>query len=417
MVWGGASGILHNVERPRRVAVAVVAAFVVAEAAVLLLRPRDGVIAPAPVDPGSYFTPEELHRARDFRRGQLVIFGTSMAVEAAALAWLVRRPPARLRAPLRRPILVAAGAGAALSVGLTVAQLPLSAISHKRSVDVGLSTQGWGPWLGDVAKAAGIGAVFAGAGGAAAVALMRRLPRAWWVPGSALAVGVAVATLYLGPVVLDPIFNRFTVLPEGRTRSDVLALARQAGVDVGEVYEVDASRRTTASNAYVTGLGRTKRVVLYDNLLKDFSRDEVRLVVAHELGHVHYRDVPRGLLYMALVAPFGLFAAAALTRRLAPPEPHPGPAALPALALSVAIVSLGVTTIANQLSRRIEARADSYSLRLTDAPEPFIGFERGIALRNVADPDPPDWLTFLLATHPPTVDRIGIAKSFEAGKR
>jgi STE24 endopeptidase len=417
MVWGGASGILHTVERPRRVAVAVVAAFVVAEAAVLLLRPRDGVIAPAPVDPGSYFTSEQLHRARDFRHGQLVIFGTSLAVEAAALVWLVRRPPARWRGPLRHPILVAAGAGAVLSVGLTAAQLPLSAVSHQRSVNVGLSTQGWGEWLGDVAKAGGIGAVFAGAGGAAAIALMRRFPRTWWAPGSVVALGFAAATIYLGPVVLDPIFNRFTALPEGRTRADVLALAREAGVDVGQVYEVDASRRTTASNAYVTGLGRTKRVVLYDNLLKDFSRDEVRLVVAHELGHVHYRDVPRGLLFVALVAPVGLFAVAALTRRLAPDEPRPGPAALPALALSVAVVSLGVTTIANQLSRRIEARADSYSLRLTDAPEPFIGFERGITVRNVADPDPPGWVTWLLGSHPPTVQRIGIAKSFEAGRR
>ncbi|MEN3281265.1 MAG: endopeptidase [Solirubrobacteraceae bacterium] len=395
---------------------AVVAAFVVAEAAVLLLRPREGVIAPAPVDPGSYFTPDEIDRARDYRHGQLVIFGTSLVVEAAVLAWLVRRPPARLR-DARRPVLLAAGAGAALSVGLAAAQLPLSAIAHQRSVDVGLSTQNWGAWLGDVGKAAGIGAVFAGVGGTAAIALMRRFPRSWWAPGSAVAVGFAAATLYLGPVVLDPIFNRFTALPEGRMRADVLELAREAGVEVGQVYEVDASRRTTASNAYVTGLGRTKRVVLYDNLLEDFSRDEVRLVVAHELGHVHYRDVPRGLLYVALVAPFALLAAAGLTRCLAPDEPRPGPAALPALALSVAVVSLGVTTIANQLSRRIEARADSYSLRLTDAPEPFIAFERGIALRNVADPDPPDWLTFLLATHPPTVDRIGIAKSFEAGRR
>jgi STE24 endopeptidase len=396
--------------------VAVVAAFVVAEAAVLLLRPRDGVIAPAPIDTGSYFTPDQLDRARDYRHGQLVIFGTSLVVEAALLVWLVRRPPARLLGT-RRPVLLGAGAGAALSVGLTAVQLPLSAVAHQRSVNVGLSTQGWGEWLGDVSKAAGIGAVFAGVGGAAAIALMRRFPRGWWAPGSVVVVGFAAATLYLGPVVLDPIFNRFTVLREGRTRADVLALAREAGVDVGQVYEVDASRRTTASNAYVTGLGQTKRVVLYDNLLKDFTRDEVRLVVAHELGHVHYRDVPRGLLYVALVAPFGLLAAAGLTRRLAPDEPRPGPAALPALALSVAAVSLGVTTIANQLSRRIEARADSYSLRLTGAPEPFIGFERGIALRNVADPDPPDWITFLLATHPPTVDRIGIAKSFEAGRR
>ena len=132
---------------------------------------------------------------------------------------------------------------------------------------------------------------------------------------------------------------------------------------------------------------------------------------------MHYRDVPRGLLYVALVAPAALYAGALLTRRLAPPEARPGPAALPALALSIAVVSIGVTVVANQLSRRIEARADGYSLRLTDAPEPFIGFEKGSALRNVADPDPPDWLVALLATHPPTVDRIGIAKAFEAGAR
>jgi Zn-dependent protease with chaperone function len=397
--------------------VAVVAAFVVAEAAVLLLRPRNGVIAPVPVDPRSYFTPAQLERARDYRHGQLVLFAAGTAVEAALLVWLVARPPARLRGPFRRPVLAGAGAGAALSVGLAVVQLPVGAISHQRSVDVGLSTQDWGPWLGDVGKSTAIGAVFAGVGAAAALALMRRFPRSWWVPGSALAVGFATASIYLGPVVLDPIFNRFTALPEGRTRGDVLALAREAGVGVGQVYEVDASRRTTASNAYVTGLWRTKRVVLYDNLLKDFTRDEVRLVVAHELGHVHYRDVPRGLLYVLLVAPAALYAASLLTRRLAPPEPRPGPAALPALALSIAVVSIGVTVVANQLSRRIEARADSYSLRLTDAPEPFVGFERGIAVRNVADPDPPDWLVFLLATHPPTVDRIGIAKAFEAGAR
>ena len=79
---------------------------------------------------------------------------------------------------------------------------------------------------------------------------------------------------------------------------------------MGEVYEVDASRRTTAANAYVTGLGHTKRVVLYDTLLKDFTPAETRLVVAHELGHVHYRDVPHGLLWVALVAPFGTLAVA-----------------------------------------------------------------------------------------------------------
>ena len=91
-------------------------------------------------------------------------------------------------------------------------------------------------------------------------------------------------------------------------------MADKAGVKVGEVYEMDASRRTTAANAYVGGLGSTKRVVLYDTLLREFSPEEVRLVVAHELGHVHYRDVPRGLIYLAIVAPFGMFAVARARR-------------------------------------------------------------------------------------------------------
>src|SRR6201999_1206608 len=107
---------------------------------------------------------------------------------------------------------------------------------------------------------------------------------------------------------------------EGAPRAAVLELAQRAGVDVGEVYSVDASRRTTAANAYVSGLGRTKRVVLYDTLIKDFTPAETRLVVAHELGHVRYKDVPGFLLWTALVAPFGTLVVARASEKLARPE-------------------------------------------------------------------------------------------------
>ena len=125
--------------------------------------------------------------------------------------------------------------------------------------------------------------------------------------------------------MLDPVFNTFTPLPAGDTRDDVLELAGKAGVEVGEVYEVDASRRTTAANAYVTGIGRTKRVVLYDTLLKEFTAAETRLVVAHELAHVKHRDVGHGLLWLALVAPFGTLAVARAADELTKPEREPGP--------------------------------------------------------------------------------------------
>ena len=193
----------------------------------------------------------------------------------------------------------------------------------------------------------------------------------------------------------------------------MLELARKAGVEVGEVYEVDASRRTTAANAYVTGLGHTKRVVLYDTLLENFSRDELRLVVAHELGHVHYDDVPWGLLYLAIVAPFGILAVARLTDRLAPEGASGTPAMLPALALSITVMSTVITTVSNQYSRAIESRADAFALRTTGESKAFISFEKRISVRNLADPDPPDWQTFLLSTHPPAIERIGMGVAFE----
>ncbi len=396
---------------------AVVVALVVAEAAVVMLRPGEGLIAPASVQAQSYFSPAELDRARDFRGPQRALGVAMLFVEGVVLVWLVVRPPALLRRRHRRPLLAAAVAGGALSLVLAGTSLPLGAVAHQRAADVGLSTQSWVEWAVDVAKGWGIGALFAAVGAGAAIALMCRFPRRWWLPAAAVVVAFGVTTISVGPIVLDPLFNRFTPLPAGPARGDVLALARRAGVHLGEVYAVDASRRTTAANAYVAGLGQTKRVVLYDNLLTSFTRDELRLVVAHELAHVHHRDLPNGLLYLALVAPAGMLAAARLTRRLAPAGERAGAATVPALALSVVLMSTAITTISNQLSRDIEARADAYALRLTGAPRSFISFERRITLRNVSDPDPPAWATFLFATHPPTVQRLGIAEAFRRAGR
>jgi len=401
------------VDRARlRWPVAIAAAVVVAEVAVLLLRPREGVIEPAGVRAESYFSASQIDRARDYNRPQLALYGAGLVVQIGVLGLLIARPPRRLGGPFRRPLLAAAVTGAALSVTVSAAVLPLRVAGRERARDYGLITQGWGGYARDQAVSWGIGGAIAGAGAAAGVALIRRFPRRWWIPGSAVAVGFGVITIYAGPVVLDPLFNTFKALPAGEVRSDVMELARKAGVDVGEVYETDASRRTTAANAYVTGLGHTKRVVLYDTLIENFSRDELRLVVAHELGHVRYDDVPKGLLYLALVAPFGMFAISRLTGRMTGDAPA-GPAILPALALSITLVTTAVTTVSNQYSRAIEARADSFALQTTSQPEAFISFERRIALRNLSDPDPPSWITFLLATHPSTVQRIGLGVAFE----
>ncbi|HWH44908.1 MAG TPA: M48 family metalloprotease [Thermoleophilaceae bacterium] len=399
--------------------IAVLATVAAAGLATLILRPRSGLIDPQAVEASAYFTAEQIERAVEFRDPQRILGLAGLALSAGTLALVALRPPAVVRRALdraaARPYAGAAAVGAGLSAGLVLVTLPLDAVRHERAVDVGLSVQDWVPWLGDLAKSAAIGALFAAGGAVLAIALVRRFPRRWWIPGSGLLVGVASAFVLLSPLVIDPLFNDFDELPEGRLRADVVALAERAGVDVGEVLRVDASRRTTGVNAYVGGLGHTKRVVLYDNLLERFPPEQVRSVVAHELAHVKHRDVPRGLLWLAIVAPAGVLLVQRLTERIAPGMRDAR--SLPALALSLALVSFAVGSAGNVLSRQVEARADAFALRLTGDPAAFIAFEREIAVSNISDPEPPALLHALFGTHPTAVERIGYGLRFAAGER
>ncbi len=386
-----------------RLPAVLVGALVVAEAAVLLMRPREKYPREQ-VEPRAYFSAQELEKAKSFRNGQLLLFLGQTGLELVVLVVAVRRAPRTGR----RPVLTGALTAAALVGVTTVVALPLRAVARERAKDVGLVTQSWGGWGVDIVKGTAISAALAAGGGAVLVLAIGRFGRRWWVPGAAGITGFAVVMTFLGPVLLDPVFNKFTPLPAGSTRKDVLELAHKAGVDVGQVYEVDASRRTTAANAYVNGIGHTKRVVLYDTLLKDFTPAETRLVIAHELGHVHYDDVPHGLLWLALVAPLATLAVARMGERLT----GSGTTPVPAIALSLALLTPAITVVSNQLSRGIERRADDFALRMTGESDAMVGFERRITLQNVGDPDPPAWRQFLLGTHPDTMERIGQALAY-----
>ena len=392
-------------------------ALAVTEGARRLLSPHEDVPAPAPVDLHDYFSDVEIERGARYARPQLALALARAVVDVGLMAALVARPPGPVAAASRagrwrRQVAGGAAVAAAMATGLTLPTLPLKAISRRRSIAAGLDTQSWGGWAGDLVKAAGIETVFAAAGGAVVVSATRRYPRGWWAAAGVGSVFVGAGLAAIAPVALDPIFNDFTPLPEGETRSDVLALARDADVKVGEVYSIDASRRTTAANAYVTGLGPTKRVVLFDTLLDRYDRDEVRVVVAHELGHVRHRDVMRSIAFAAIVAPASALAIQRLSWALS--DQRGTPSALPALALSAAIISAPIGLIGNRLSRAVERRADAFSLQLSGAPDAFVSFERTIAVQNVADLEPPRWVTDLLSTHPPTDQRIGAALAFKS---
>ena len=145
-------------------------------------------------------------------------------------------------------------------------------------------------------------------------------------------------------------------------------------------------------------------------------------MVAHELAHEKHRDILRGLAWLAIVAPAATFLAQTMAERIARRQGladharRPGPQVLPAVALSLALVSFALGSFSNVLSRRVEARADAFALRLTGDPKGFVELERRLALTNVADPDPPALLHALRGTHPTTVERIGFGEAYARGR-
>lgn len=394
-----------------------VATFAVAAVAVVLLGP--GYPDPQPVNVAAerYFDQAALQRAVEFRDGQRSLAIASIALGLAAALALGRLAPRRLRGRGRRlaerPVVAGALAGAAFLLLLALVALPLAAIAHQRSLDIGLSTQGFGPWLLDRFKGAGLTGLGGLLAGAALVWLQRRFGLRWWLPGSALALAFAILITWIGPSLIEPLFADFTELERGPVRDQVLDLADRAGVEVDEVDVIDASQRSTALNAYVSGIG-TRRVVLYDNLIDALEGKALRSVVAHELGHVAAHDVRRGLMFVAIVAPLAMLLVSELGRALAAGRADAGRAsAVPAYLAALTLVSFALGIVGNSLSRQVEAQADQFSLRLTDDPGGLIELQRELATRNLSDPDPPAWSQALFATHPTTLERIGAALSFE----
>lgn len=405
--------------KPLRLPVAalVVLALVVAQAAVLAFYPESSGPGPVRVNPGEYFSSEFLRRADEFRSGQRWLSLAQLLVGLAAIAVIAFRPPALVRRTWRRPVLGGAAIGAVLAWVVAVAELPFAVAARVRAREVGLISQDWAGYAVDFVLGTTIAALTAAVAGMLVVVAMRRLRGRWWIAAAVVVTGYAVVLIQLSPVLIQPLFNDFERLPAGELRRDVVSLAERSGVDVGAVYVVDASKRTTGANAYVAGLGPTKRVVLYDNLLRDFERDEVLLIVAHELGHARYRDLPNGLLYLAIVAPVAAFAVAGVGARMVPGARRHGPGAIPAVALVAMTLSVMIGVVSNQLSRAVERRADEYSLSLTADPGALIAMQRRLTIRNVSDPDPPRIWHWIFGTHPPAVERIGLAEAYGEVRR
>jgi len=282
----------------------------------------------------------------------------------------------------------------------------------------GLLTQAWSGWIADRIRAFLLGSALTTAAALGILGMLRAWPLWWWVPAS-LAVAAAVVALgLLAPVVIEPIFTRFAPVPDGALRERMMKLAERAGVHVGDVLVADASRRTTALNAYVSGFGPTRRIVLFDTLA---DGPDVESVVAHELGHARHRDVVRSVIVAAGVAAAAVMAGALVLMAAADPAaltaaPVAVPELVPGALAAAAILGLIGMPLQAMVSRRIEARCDEFALDLTGDPAAFIAMMRSLALANRAALTPSRWRYLLFATHPTPPQRIAMARTWSLAR-
>jgi STE24 endopeptidase len=413
---------------PSRWALAGLLVLGAALVAVVLLGTPWRALPPVPggatrVDPARDFTAAEHEREDAFHAALRPATYASLLLGLAVAAALgLTAAGARLVGAVARPVgggwawQVLLGALALAAVGRALT-LPLAAYRETVLRRYGLSVQGWAGWSADLAKGFALSTVLSAAALLGLYALVRAAPRTWWAWAAAGAAALVVAMSFAFPLLVEPLFNRFTPMPAGELRDSLLTLAAEDGVPVRDVLVADASRRTTALNAYVSGFGSTRRIVVYDTLLASATPAEVRLVVAHELGHAKEQDVLRGTLAGALGVAAGVCVVAVVfgagwLPRLAGVPGLADPRSLAALLLVLEVGGLLGGPAAALVTRRIEARADVHALDLTGDAAAFVAMQRRLAVANLADLDPGPIAYGLFADHPTGPQRIALARDW-----
>jgi STE24 endopeptidase len=390
-------------------------AFVVLAAVLVPWHPYPGgALHPPAAD--SVFSQAQIDRASSYSHVTRWLGRSDLAVSVVVACLLGftrfgRAVTARLRGPwwLRAVVLVVV-----VTLIGRIVTLPFDIALQHQQLRYGLSRQSWSAYLVDLGIGTAVTVVPAAIAVVVLLAITRRWRRAWPVVAGVVIAALVLLGSFVYPVVVEPLFNHFTPLPQGELRTQIMQLAAKEHVHLDDVLVTDASRRTTELNAYVTGFGSTRRVVLYDNLLRDLPRGQVLSVVAHELGHAHHDDVLTGTLLGVAASFFGVGLLGLLVGRRY--DGLRDPAVVPLLLALFALGSALALPVENTISRQIETRADVAALTTTQDGPSFVALQKQLAVSSLADPTPPALSQFWFGSHPTALQRIALAGRVLGGR-
>jgi len=285
-----------------------------------------------------------------------------------------------------------------------------------------LSTQTISGWVLDQLKSFALAALLGGLLLEVIYALLRASPDWWWLWVALVMLLFNVLLTNLAPVLLLPIFYKLSPLGEeyAGLSERLLSLADRAHTHVCGVYQFDMSRRTKAANAALVGLGNTRRIILGDTLLKEFTPDEIETVLAHELAHHVHRDIPIGIIVEGVLTLAGLYLAALgldFGVHYFSLSGVDDVAGMPLLGLAMGAYGLLTLPLGNAFSRWRERRADQYALQITDNGVAYASALTRLANQNLADADPESWVEFILYSHPALKRRIALAQQYTASRQ